>query len=62
LAFPDPIAFAFDHRNIGMMQQSIEQRRNAGGIGEDLIPLFEGSIGCDNDTLVFVTPVDDLIE
>jgi len=62
LAFPNPVAVAFDHRHLGVMQQAIQQCGDAGSIGKDLIPLFEWTVGGDDYAFAFVATVDDLVE
>ena len=57
-----PIAVAFDDGHVGMMQQAIQQRDDAGGVGKDFVPFFEWSIGRQDHRLAFVTPVDDFVE
>jgi hypothetical protein len=44
------------------MQEPIQQRDDAGGVGENLVPFFEGPIGGEDHRFAFVTAVDDLIE
>lgn len=44
------------------MQEAVQQSDNAGGVGKDLVPLFEGTVGGDNHRLAFVAAVDDLVE
>ena len=61
-AFTDPVAVAFDFGYIGMVQQAVQQRYDAGGVGKHFVPLFEGSIGRQNHGLLFVATVDHLIE
>src|ERR1700746_3538190 len=36
LAFSHSIAFALQARNLGVMQQAVQQRGDAGGVGKDL--------------------------
>jgi hypothetical protein len=35
---------AFDEGDIGMMGEPVEQGGNAGGIGEDGVPVFESEV------------------
>src|ERR1039457_5113586 len=56
------IAVAFNDGHFGMMQQTIQQRDDAGGVGEDLVPFLEGAICGEDHRLAFVTPVDDFVE
>jgi len=46
-------------RDVRMVCQAVQKRDNAGGIGEDLVPLFEGSGSNENGTL-FVAAIDNL--
>jgi hypothetical protein len=43
-ALPNAITVALNDRDIGLMQQAIEQRDDAGGIREHLVPFLEGPI------------------
>ena len=61
-AFADAIAVAFDDRHVGMMQQAIQQRDDAGGVGKDLVPFFERSVGGEDQRLALVAAIDDFIE
>jgi len=45
-----------------MVQQSVQQGHDAGGVGEHFVPLFEGSIGRQNHGLSLVATVDHLME
>jgi hypothetical protein len=45
-----------------MMQQPIEQRDDAGGVGEYCVPFLERAVGGEDDGLALVAPIDDLIE
>ena len=40
------------------MQQTIQQRNDTGSVGEDFVPLFEWSVGCEDHWLVFVAAID----
>jgi len=44
------------------MQQAIQQRDDARGVGKDLIPFFKGPVGGEDYRLAFIPPVDDLLE
>jgi len=44
------------------MQEPIQQRDNAGGVGEDLVPFLERSIGGENDRFALVAAVDNLVK
>jgi hypothetical protein len=45
-----------------MMQKAVEQSDDASSIWKHLVPLFEGSVGRENDRLALITSVDDFIE
>ena len=61
-AFPDAIAVTLDHGHVGVMQETIQKGGNTGGVGKDLVPFFEGTIGSHDQRLAFVAAVDDFIE
>ena len=44
------------------MQQTVQQRDDAGSVGKDLVPFFEGSIGCEDQWFPLIAPVDDFVE
>jgi hypothetical protein len=44
------------------MQQTIQQRDDAGGAGKDFVPFLEGSVRSEDDRPAFVTPVDDFVK
>jgi hypothetical protein len=62
LAFANAITVALQARDLGVMQQPIQQRGDAGGVGKGLVPFFERAIRSDDYGLAFVTAIDDLIE
>ena len=53
--FANTITLAFDQGDVGMMSQTIEQRRDAGGVGEDGVPLLETLVGGQHDGIAFVS-------
>jgi hypothetical protein len=55
-------AVAVDNSDIGVMQEVIQQRDDAGGIGEKLVPFFEGPVRGEDDRLALVAAVNDLIK
>ena len=57
-----PIALPFEDGGIGMMGEAIEQCGDASGIGEDLVPFLEGSIGRDNHRALLVAAIDNLVQ
>lgn len=44
------------------MREAVEERRDAGGVGEDGIPFLEGLMGGQDDGVAFIAVVDDLEE
>ena len=62
LAFADAIRSALDDGDVGVMGEAVEERRDASGMGEDRVPLFEGLVGSQQDGLALVTVVDDFEE
>src|SRR5450759_4320705 len=48
LAFADAIAGTLNDGAIGVMKQAIQQRDDASGVGEDLVPFLEGTV-CGQD-------------
>jgi hypothetical protein len=62
LTFANAITVALNDRDVGMVQQTIEQRDDARCIREHFVPFFEGPIGGEDDWLELVTPVDDFVE
>ena len=45
-----------------MVSEAIQQSGNASGIGKNLVPFLEGSVGSDNHGTLLVAAVDDLVE
>ena len=44
------------------MEQTVQQRDDARGVGKDFVPFFEWPIRCQDHWLAFVTPVDDFVK
>ena len=61
-SFFEAIDLAFDVDNSTMMQDSIEDGRSNGHVGEDLVPLREGFIRCKDSGRFLVTSGDKLKE
>ena len=59
LAFPHAVGIAFDQGDIGMMGKAVQQRGDAGGVGEDGIPFLEGFVGGQDHGIAFIAVVDD---
>jgi IstB-like ATP binding protein len=57
-AFPDAVGSAFDQGDVGVMSQAIQQSGDAGGVGENGIPVFEGLVGGQQNRIAFVTMVN----
>jgi hypothetical protein len=43
-AFPGAAGSAFDQGEVGMMSQAIQQSGDAGSVGENGVPVFEGLV------------------
>ena len=41
----EPVAFGIDLDDLGAVEESVDERDDAGGVGEDLAPLLEGLVG-----------------
>src|SRR3954467_6259386 len=46
--FLEPVGFAFDGDDLGVGEEPVDQRDDAGGIGENLAPLGKGAVGGDH--------------
>ena len=42
--FLEPIGFAFDGDDLGVVYQAIDQRHNTGGVRKDFVPFAERSV------------------
>ena len=58
--FLEAIGFALDGDDLGVVDQPIDQGDDTGGVGEDLVPLAERSVGGDEDGFFLVAAADDL--
>src|SRR5262245_12723361 len=47
LAFANAKATPFNHGDLGMMSEPVQKCGDAGGVGEDLVPVPKRSIRCD---------------
>ncbi len=57
------MTLTFDQSDVGVMSEAIDEGDDAGGVGEDGRPVFEGEIGRDEDrSILLVTGIDDLEE
>jgi hypothetical protein len=52
------ITFAFDYRDLGMMQQTVQHRRDASRAGKDLVPFLEPLVGCDDERFLLIASID----
>jgi hypothetical protein len=55
------IAFAFDYRDLGVMQEEIQHRCDTGRAGKDLVPFLEPLVRCDDERLFLIAAIDDLV-
>ena len=62
LAFPNAVGRAFDQGDVGVVGEAVEQGRDAGGVGEDGVPVFEGLVGGQQNRIALVAVVDDFEE
>ena len=58
LAFPDAVGCAFNQGDVGMMSEAIQQRGDAGGVGENGVPVFEGLVGGQQNRIAFIAVVN----
>jgi hypothetical protein len=54
--FLGAVGFALDTDDLGAMNKAVDEGDDAGGVGEDLLPVGEGSIGGDQRALVLIPP------
>ena len=59
LAFSHAVGIAFDQGDLRMMGEAVQQRGDAGGVGEDGIPFLEGFVGGQDHGIAFIAVVDD---
>ena len=62
LAFTNTVALSFDGGNIGVMEQPVQKRGDATGVGKDLAPIFESPIGRKDDRAALIAAVDKFVE
>jgi hypothetical protein len=62
LAFAHAVALTLDQGDIGVVGEAVQQSGDDGGVGEDGIPVFEGTVGGDQQGAAFVAGVDDFVE
>lgn len=56
------IGFALEGDDLGVMDETIDERDDAGGVGEDLRPVRERAVGSDQGAAGFVAAVDQFEE
>ena len=56
--FLGAVGLAFDGDDLGAVDQTVDEGDNAGGVGEDLAPFGEGTIGGDNRAFLLVAAAD----
>jgi len=61
-AFANSIAVAFNDGHVGVVKKTVEHGDDAGGIGKDLVPLFEWPVGREDHRFAFVAAIDDFVE
>ena len=57
-----PVAVAFNHDNLGVVGEAIDQRDRAGGVGKDGVPVLERQVRRHEQGAVFIAAADDLEE
>ena len=62
LALSDSKALAFNDGDVGVMSEPVQQSGDAGGVSEDIIPVFECSVGCDQQGRAFVAAIDHFVK
>jgi len=60
LGFLEAVGLAVEDDDFGVVHQPVDHGDDAGGIGEDLAPLGEGSVGGDEGAFVLVAAADQL--
>ena len=55
-----PVAVAFNHDNLGVVGEAIDQRDRAGGVGKDGVPVLERQVRRHEQGAVFIAAADDL--
>src|SRR3989442_14715632 len=58
----EPVAFAIDGDDLGAVDQTVDERHHAGSIWEDLVPLSEDFVGCEDDGGVLLVASRDHLE
>ena len=58
--FFEAIGLALEHDDPTSVDQSVDEGDDAGGVGEDLVPFFEGAVGGDDGALGLIATGDHL--
>ena len=58
--FFEAIGLALEHDDLAAMDESVDEGDDAGGVGEDLVPFFEGAVGGDDGALGLIATGDHL--
>ncbi len=61
-AFAEAIAPAFNEQQIHVVGEPVDEGGDAGGMGKDGVPVFESTIGAEQNGAAFVTAIDDFEE
>jgi len=57
------VALGVDQGDVGVVSESVDEGDDAGGVGEDEVPVLEGEIGRDDEgASPFVAGVDDFVD
>ena len=62
VAFAEAVALAFNDEEVDVVSEAINEGGDTGGVREDGIPVFEGTISSDDEGAALVTAIDDLEE
>ena len=62
LGLAEAVAFALDDHELGAVEQAVDERHDACGVGEDRRPLCKGLVGREHDRLVLLVPTGDDLE
>ena len=58
----EAVAVGFDVDDLGTVDEAVDEGDDAGGVGEDLVPLGEGLVGAEQDGLACVVAAGDDLE
>jgi hypothetical protein len=57
--FFEAIGFAVDGNDLGVVDEAVDEGDDAGGVGEDLAPFGEGTVGGDEGAFLLVAAADE---